>query len=149
MKRWIHNGYTETDFWREGRDPCGQAMPLSSMQEEETSRRLPTNFKCADVICDFCGFLAQVKAVSSKNIETVPRTILGAAWRVQRKGWSQESTFLCISFGSMIAGSTPFSISRRNAEPGHLRREKATKRSGWQGFIYDLTGRENSIVRLI
>ena len=23
---------------------------------------LPPNFKCADVICDFCGFLAQVKA---------------------------------------------------------------------------------------
>lgn len=24
-----------------------------------TLKLLPTNFKCADVICDFCGYLAQ------------------------------------------------------------------------------------------
>lgn len=29
-----------------------------------TLRRLPPNFKCADVICDFCGYLVQVKAAA-------------------------------------------------------------------------------------
>lgn len=26
-----------------------------------TLRKLPVNFRCADIICDFCGYLAQVK----------------------------------------------------------------------------------------
>src|SRR5438309_10861767 len=47
--------------------------------------RLPTNFKCADVICDFCGYLAQVKTTRSKVINKVPNTVLGAAWTVQRE----------------------------------------------------------------
>ncbi|MGW9169666.1 hypothetical protein ACWGPP_18600, partial [Agromyces sp. NPDC055657] len=27
----------------------------------KTFKTLPPNFKCADLICDFCGYLAQVK----------------------------------------------------------------------------------------
>lgn len=46
-------------------------------------RILPTNFKCADVICDFCGYLAQVKTKRANDIETLPRQIPGAAWRPQ------------------------------------------------------------------
>ena len=41
--------------------------------------RLPSNFKCADVICDFCGYLGQVKSVTTKDINKLPKTILGAA----------------------------------------------------------------------
>src|SRR5271165_6342847 len=33
-------------------------------KRSRTLVRLPANFKCADVICDFCGYLAQVKAVT-------------------------------------------------------------------------------------
>jgi hypothetical protein len=44
-----------------------------------TLRRLPPNFKCADVICDFCGYLAQVKTASALSIDLIPATILGAA----------------------------------------------------------------------
>ena len=50
----------------------------------KTLAKLPNNFKCADVICDFCGYLAQVKAARVRNIETVPNTVLGAAWGPQR-----------------------------------------------------------------
>ena len=50
-----------------------------------TLRRLPTNFKCADVICDFCGYLAQVKTTHSKVLDEVPNTVLGAAWSVQQE----------------------------------------------------------------
>jgi type II restriction enzyme len=35
-------------------------------KRNRTLKRLPNNFKCADVICDFCGYLAQVKAVTVK-----------------------------------------------------------------------------------
>lgn len=42
--------------------------------------KLPNNFKCADVICDFCGYLAQVKTVRVRNVESVPNAVLGAVW---------------------------------------------------------------------
>jgi hypothetical protein len=38
--------------------------------------KLPSNFKCADVICDFCGYLAQVKAARVRNIDRIPDAIL-------------------------------------------------------------------------
>ena len=53
-------------------------------KQTRTLAKLPNNFKCADVICDFCGYLAQVKAARVRNIETVPSTVLGAAWGPQR-----------------------------------------------------------------
>src|SRR5690348_12698965 len=48
-------------------------------------KRLPPNFKCADVICDFCGFLAQVKTANVRDISRPPKVILGAAWKPQRE----------------------------------------------------------------
>lgn len=54
-------------------------------KRESTLRRLPPNFKCADLICDFCGYLAQVKTARTKDIERIPRQILGAAWSVQKE----------------------------------------------------------------
>jgi hypothetical protein len=53
--------------------------------ELETLVRLPANFKCADVICDFCGYLAQVKAASTEKIGSVPKSVLGAAWGPQQE----------------------------------------------------------------
>jgi hypothetical protein len=50
-----------------------------------TLRRLPRNFKCADVICDFCGFLAQVKTATASNIDDIPSRVLGAAWGPQKE----------------------------------------------------------------
>lgn len=48
-------------------------------KRSKTLIRLPTNFKCADLICDFCGFLAQVKSATSRDIAKLPNTLLGAA----------------------------------------------------------------------
>ena len=54
-------------------------------KRSRTLKRLPNNFKCADVICDFCGYLAQVKATTVKDIDTVPDSVLGAAWGPQHE----------------------------------------------------------------
>jgi Zn ribbon nucleic-acid-binding protein len=54
-------------------------------KRKHTLRQLRQNFKCADVICDFCGYLAQVKAISVKDIGTLPKQVLGAAWGVQKE----------------------------------------------------------------
>ena len=35
-------------------------------KKSKTFKRLIVNFKCVDVICDFCGYLAQVK---TKNVK--------------------------------------------------------------------------------
>jgi transcription elongation factor Elf1 len=37
----------------------------------KTLKKLPPNFKCADIICDFCGYLAQVKTKTVKALSEV------------------------------------------------------------------------------
>jgi Dam-replacing family len=123
-------------------------------KRKRTLRRLPTNFKCADVICDFCGYLAQVKATRSDRIEVLPKTILGAAWSVQRE--RMEAGIYFLLFIVQINQQRRYSIFYLTADmqtPDMFVARRplsaAAKRSGWQGFIYNLAGRENLIVRLI
>jgi hypothetical protein len=54
-------------------------------REEHTLRRLRENFRCADIICDFCGYLAQVKATARADGESLPATLMGAAWDPQNE----------------------------------------------------------------
>jgi type II restriction enzyme len=54
-------------------------------KRQKTLVRLPPNFKCADVICDFCGYLAQVKTSTVSDIDAIPHKILGAAWAPQKE----------------------------------------------------------------
>jgi Dam-replacing family len=58
-------------------------LPCPRCKRERTLRRLPVNFRCADVICDFCGYLAQVKATERADVGTLPRSLMGAAWEPQ------------------------------------------------------------------
>ena len=51
----------------------------------KTLKKLPPNFKCADLICDFCGYLAQVKTHNVKDINKFPKMVLGAAWGPQKE----------------------------------------------------------------
>jgi type II restriction enzyme len=60
-------------------------------KQKRTLKPLKTNFKCADVICDFCGFLGQVKASTSKDGKTPPKRLLGAAWEPQRLRMTRAS----------------------------------------------------------
>ena len=45
-------------------------------KRKKTLKRLPPNFKCADIICDFCGYLAQVKTKTVSDINKFPSKIL-------------------------------------------------------------------------
>ena len=67
-------------------------------KKERTLKTLPTNFKCVDIVCDFCGYLAQVKTKTVKNIDSLPSSIPGAAWALKRKEWTQASIFHCTLF---------------------------------------------------
>src|SRR4051794_7359520 len=67
------------------RDVCSRlACPRCNKSRQLT--RLPTNFQCADIICRFCGYLAQVKATTlAPGASDTPSHILGAAWGPQQE----------------------------------------------------------------
>jgi hypothetical protein len=109
---------------------------------------LPPNFQCADVICKFCGFLAQVKAFTLVDgSEELPLRVMGAAWRPQ-----QEQMIAGIFHGLYLVG---FSINKKLVRidyiPAHVLQasprvfeprkplKSTAKRAGWTGFTYNLS----------
>jgi hypothetical protein len=121
----------------------------------QTLRALPPNFRCADVICDFCGYVAQVKAVTSNDIERLPKTVLGAAWGPQNARM-QAGIFIPLFIVLTNDDLSRYSIYYL---PGDLQLPKmfksrtplkdTAKRAGWQGFMYDLDLVKQRIVRVI
>ncbi|MBA3678124.1 MAG: hypothetical protein H0W74_12110 [Sphingosinicella sp.] len=120
----------------------------------QTLKRLPPNFKCADLICDFCGFLAQVKTSTTTDVKTLPRTILGAAWGPQKARMDAAIYF-------------PLYLVRTTADLGHyaiyylsadlqppelfLTRnplKETAKRAGWTGFNYNIEAVRDRFVRI-
>lgn len=107
-------------------------------------RRLPGNFKCADIICDFCGYLAQVKTRKVRDIGKIPNEITGGAWAPQKKALKAGIYFPL--FVVLRAQSGRFAIYYLSADlqtpkifrPRKPLRKKA-QRSGWQGFRLDLS----------
>ena len=122
-------------------------------KKERTLKKLITNFKCADVICDFCGFLGQVKTKNTKNINTIPKTILGAAWKPQKERMDAGiyfPLFLVLINGKKYA---IYYLSADLQEPEMFVSRKPlsanAKAGGWQGFYYDMSKvKEGSVVRL-
>ena len=109
--------------------------------------RLPRNFQCADVICKFCGYLAQVKAVTlAQGSDELPRRVPGAAW-----GPQQEQMLAGIFHGLYFVGFSPKKkLVRIDYVPGHALQASPkvfeprkplgpkAKRAGWTGFTYNL-----------
>jgi type II restriction enzyme len=116
---------------------CGRSKQL---------RTLPPNFECVDVICKFCGFLAQVKATSvAGTFDALPSSVLGGAW-----GPQHQRIIAGIFHPLYVATFTGLVLRRIDYVPAHMlsaypsvfkpRKKLSTsaKRSGWQGFSYDL-----------
>ena len=107
-------------------------------------KRLPINFKCADIICDFCGYLAQVKSQTVKDISVYPKQILGAAWGPQKERMDAGIYFPL--FIVTYKNSKEFSVFYLSADmqlPEMFVARKplsvTARRAGWQGYIVDLT----------
>lgn len=125
-----------------------EKVPCPRCNRPRHLSRLPVNFQCADVICRFCGYLAQVKAVTLQEGSTeLPNRILGAAW-----GPQQEQIVADIYHGLYVAGFTKSGrLVRIDYVPAHILRvtpevfepreplKETAKRAGWQGFNYNLT----------
>jgi hypothetical protein len=106
-------------------------------------RRLPTNFKCADVICDFCGYLGQVKTQTVTDPTRIPSKLLGAAWSVQRDRMDAGiyfPLFLVLHRSSRCFAIYYLSADLQTREMFLPRKplSASARRAGWQGFLYDL-----------
>lgn len=123
-------------------------------KKASTLKRLPTNFKCADVVCDFCGYLGQVKAKTVRNTESVPAKILGAAWSPQKERMDAGIYFPLFI---VLVVNKEFSIYYLPADlqqPEMFVPRKPlssnAKRAGWQGFYYDLNSvRQGALVKIL
>jgi hypothetical protein len=110
---------------------------------------LPVNFECADIICKFCGFLAQVKAVRlGEGVTELPDRILAAAWKPQQDrilagiyhglylvGYEQDAkTLVLIDFvPPHIIEATPSAFEPRKPL------QSTAKRAGWTGFMLNVS----------
>ncbi len=113
-----------------------------------TLKRLPTNFRCADVICDFCGYLAQVKASTVEDPTRIPDQVLAAAWAPQKA--RMRSGIYFPLFLVLYAGPRNFRILYLPAdlqEPSMFIKRAplsaTARRAGWQGFNYSFRRRKH------
>jgi type II restriction enzyme len=113
-------------------------------KQRGTLKLLRKNFKCADVICDFCGRTAQVKASTSKDGMTPPKNLLGAAWGPQKQRMD-AGIYVPLFLVLVTPAHDRFSIHYLSADlqdRNHFRERPPlgpnARRKGWQGFYYDL-----------
>lgn len=124
-------------------------------RSERTLRTLPANFRCADVLCDFCGYLGQVKTQTVRDINSIPGAILGAAWRPQRERMTAGIFFplflvLCTSRSRYAIYYLSADLQRPAMFVPRKPLSSGAHRAGWQGFRYDLRKvARGAIVRLI
>ena len=120
-------------------------------KKEKTLKTLPPNFKCADIVCDFCGYLAQVKSKNVKNIDVLPKNILGAAWRPQKERMDAGIYFpLYIVLKAERKSAIYYlPVDYQDTEIFVKRKplSENAKRAGWQGYYYDLSLLEDEIIR--
>lgn len=119
----------------------------------KTLKLLPPNFKCADLICDFCGFLAQVKAMNVQAVSPLPKQVLGAAWGPQRERMESGIYFPLFLVLKAPSSHAIYYLPTDFQSPALFAARKPlssnAKRAGWQGFMYVLAAvPEGAFVRL-
>ena len=122
-----------------------QTMPCLRCKRHKTLKQLPTNFKCADLICDFCGHTSQVKTFT-KDTPGLPTQIPGAAWAPQQERMT-AGVFHALWFVRIDGKLKPqevwmISSEAQDAEMFVPRKplSSTARRAGWQGYLID-TGR--------
>jgi len=122
-------------------------------KKERTLKTLPTNFKCVDIVCDFCGYLAQVKTKTVKNIDSLPSSIPGAAWGPQKERMDAGIYFpLYIVLKADKKNAIYYLPVDYQDEEIFVKRNPLSqnaKRAGWQGFNYDLSKLNDGLIRRV
>jgi len=118
----------------------------------KTLVRLPTNFKCADIICDFCGYLGQVKTTTVNDITRIPNQILGAAWKPQGERMVAGIYFpLFLVLKNEKKGSYAIHYLAADLQEPDMfvkrpKLKETARRAGWEGFYYNLRNVQSRFV---
>ena len=147
-------GLSKHELGKWGEALVAKTFPCPRCKRYFTLRRLPPNFKCADVICDFCGYLAKVKTITASDVARVPRTVLGAAWGPQQKRMKAGIYFPMFVVLRNRRRSAVYYLPTEFQKPNMFKKRKPlsrhARRAGWQGFTYDLSSlAEGALVRLL
>lgn len=117
-------------------------------KRSKTLKLLPPNFACADVICNVCGFLAQVKTHKTKDIRRIPERLIGASWNPIRDR-VEASIFLSL-FIVLVEDEERYEIHYLSAElqtPEMFVKRTPTK-TGRVGCFFNLSRVKAGIVRV-
>tara|TARA_B100000029_G_scaffold31055_1_gene29691 strand:- start:229 stop:672 length:444 start_codon:yes stop_codon:yes gene_type:complete len=124
-----------------GEDTIKKNFSCPKCKKSKTFKQLVANFKCADIICDFCGYLAQVKTNKVQDINVIPSRVLGAAWKPQKERMDAGIYF---PLYLVLVKDTQFSVfylpSDLQSEDMFIPRKplsSTARRAGWQGFYFD------------
>ena len=135
-----------------GEDLIVKNLICQKCKKKKTLKKLPMNFKCADLICDFWGFLAQVKSSNVRNINNLPNSILGAAWKPQQERMDAGIYFpLYLVLVNGKNHSVFYLSADLQSKDIFIPRKPlsaSAKRAGWQGFMYNISKIKNHFVRL-
>jgi type II restriction enzyme len=123
-------------------------------KRQRTFVRLPTNFKCANVICDFCGYVAQVKTATVADTGEIPKIAPGAAWEPHKE--RMEAGIYFPLFLVLVTPNLkevgvyylPSDLQRPDFFVPRSPLTESAQRAGWQGFSYDLKAARKYLVRL-
>jgi len=138
-----------------GEQKVVQQCACPKCKRSRTLVKLPVNFKCADVICDFCGYLAQVKATRVREVNQIPKAVLGAAWKPQKE--RMDAAIYFPLFLVLVADNSKqhaiYYLSADLQTPELFKPRaplsKNARRAGWQGFVYDTARVKTGFVRLV
>lgn len=122
-------------------------------KKRRTLKRLSANFKCADLICDFCGYLAQVKTATVSTVEHAPGQVLGAAWGPQKERMDSAIYFPLFLVLKSAKSKAIYYLPTDFQSPALFKARaplsSEAKRAGWQGFMYILSSiPDGALVRL-
>ena len=120
-----------------------------------TFKRLPANFKCADLICECCGFLAQGKAWAVNDITRPPDSVQGAAWHPQKERMDSAIYFplYIVTISRDAKKHAIYYLSADLQEPEIFEPRTPlgaeARRAGWQGFNYRISHIRERVIRLV
>ena len=135
-----------------GEDLVVKNLICQKCKRKKTLKKLPMNFKCADLICDFCGFLAQVKSSNVKDVNKLPNSVLGAAWKPQQERMDAGIYFplylVLINGKNYSIFYLAADLQSKDIFIPRKPLSASAKRAGWQGFMYNISKIKNHFVRL-
>lgn len=117
-------------------------------------KQLPTNFKCADLICDFCGATSQVKTYQQES-PGLPSSILGAAWAPQKERMESGiyHPLWLVRLGKSQRVKEVWLIPSELQSPEMFIKRKplpaTAKRAGWQGYLIDTKRFADNITKML